>query len=186
MMHDDDSLHATRRRFLTDAAALAGSLGLGLSLTVEPASATPETMRAAVKKIVGEAALQKGKVKLDLPPLVENGNSVPITVTVESPMTADDHVKAIHVFNEKNPQPNVVSVRLGPRAGKASVVDPHPPRRHQTIMAIAEMSDGTFWSDTRGRGRHAGGLPGGRCMMARALINVPAGPSAARSSRSRR
>ena len=68
-------------------------------------------------------------MKLDLPPLVENGNAVPLTVAVESPMTADDHVKAIHVFNEKNPQPNVISVQLGPRAGRATHRDPHPARR---------------------------------------------------------
>ena len=86
-------------------------------------------MDAAIKKVVGEAPLRKGKVKLDLPPLIENGNTVSLTVSVESPMTADDYVKAIHVFNEKNPQPNVVSVHLGPRAGRASVVDPHPARR---------------------------------------------------------
>ena len=59
-------------------------------------------------------------MKLDLPPLIENGNAVPLTVAVESPMTADDYVKAIHVFNEKNPQPNVISVHLGPRAGRAT------------------------------------------------------------------
>src|SRR6516165_5446363 len=101
MTRHDDILHATRRRFLADAAVLAGGLGLGLSLTVKPASATPATMQAALKKVVGEAALQKGKVKLDVPPLVENGNVVPLTVTVDSPMTATDYVKAIHIFNEK-------------------------------------------------------------------------------------
>ncbi len=86
-------------------------------------------MLAAMKKVVGEAALHKGKVKLELPPLVENGNSVSMTVAVESPMTAADHVKAIHVFNEKNPQPNVISVYLGPRAGRGRDLDPHPARR---------------------------------------------------------
>ena len=73
--------------------------------------------------------MRTGKVKLDMPPLVENGNTVPLTVAVDSPMTADDHVKAIHVFNEKNPQPNVISVHLGPRAGTRADLDPHPPRR---------------------------------------------------------
>ncbi len=72
-------------------------------------------MRAAIRKVVGEAPLNKGKVKIDVPPLIENGNAVPLTISGESPMTADDHVKAIHVFTEKNPQPNVVSVQLGPR-----------------------------------------------------------------------
>jgi len=147
MIHDDDILQSTRRRFLIDAAALAGSVGFGLSLTVKPAAATPEAMRAAIKHLVGEAALRTGKVKLDLPPLVENGNVVSLTVSVDSPMTATDYVKSIHVFNEKNPQPNVVGVHLGPRAGRASLSTRVRLADTQTVMAIAELSDGTFWSD---------------------------------------
>ncbi len=68
-------------------------------------------------------------------------------MTVDSPMTATDHVKAIHVFNEKNPQPNVLSVRLGPHAGKAAVSTRMRLATTQQVIAIAEMSDGTFWSD---------------------------------------
>jgi sulfur-oxidizing protein SoxY len=131
---------------LTDAAALAG-MGVALSLTSKPAAATPDSMRAAIRNVVGEATLHKGKVKLDLPPLVESGNLVSITVSVESPMTATDHVKAIHVFNERNPQPNVVGVRLGPRAGRASLTTRIRLADSQTVTAIAELSDGSFWSD---------------------------------------
>ena len=83
-------------------------------------------------------------------------------------MTKDDHVKAIHVFNEKNPQPNVISVQLGPRAGKAHVSTRIRLAGTQKLTAIAEMSDGTYWSDTPGGDRHARGLPGGPDMMARA------------------
>jgi sulfur-oxidizing protein SoxY len=143
---ENDRLQATRRRFLGETAALAG--GFALWLTVKPASATPETMRAALKRVVGEATLRKGKIKLDLPPLVENGNVVSLTVTVDSPMTASDHVKAIHVFNEKNPQPNVIGVHLGPRAGRASVATRIRLADTQTVTAVAELSDGTFWTDS--------------------------------------
>src|SRR5262245_13197474 len=89
----------------------------GLSVTVLPfaAAATPETMAAAIKEVTGGAALRPEKVKLDIPPLVENGNAVPLTVTVESPMSETDFVKAIHIFNEKNPQPHVFNAFLGPR-----------------------------------------------------------------------
>ena len=74
-----------------------------------------------MKAIVGDAAVNKGRIRIDLPPLVENGNAVALSLSVESPMTEADHVKAIHVFTEKNPQPYVVTFRLGPRAGKAHI-----------------------------------------------------------------
>jgi sulfur-oxidizing protein SoxY len=134
----------SRREILRAAAVLAGG---GVLLSIRPAAATPEMMKDAVRAVIGEAPVKKGKVKLDLPPLVENGNSVPCTVAVESPMTAADHVKAIHIFNEKNPQPNVISVKLGPRAGRASFSTRIRLADSQTVTAIAELSDGTFWSD---------------------------------------
>jgi len=87
-------------------------------------------------------------VKLDIPPLSENGNTVATSVTVESPMTAKDYVKAIHLFAEKNPQPNIISVHLGPRAGKAAIATRIRLADTQTVTAIAEMSDGSFWQDT--------------------------------------
>ena len=104
-------------------------------------------MRAAIKKVVGEAPVKKGRVKMDLPPLIENGNAVAFTLSCESPMTADNYVKAIHVFTEKNPQPNVVSIYLGPRAGRATVATRVRLANSQKVIAIAEMSDGSFWSD---------------------------------------
>jgi sulfur-oxidizing protein SoxY len=136
----------SRREILQIAGALAGS-GALLRLSVRPARATPETMQDAVRAAIGEAPVKKGKVKLDLPPIVENGNSVPCSVSVESPMTATDYVKAIHVFNEKNPQPNVISVKLGPRAGRAAFSTRIRLADSQTVTAIAEMSDGSCWSD---------------------------------------
>ena len=134
----------SRREILQAAAALAGG---GVLLSIRPAAATPEMMKDAVRAVIGEAPVKKGKVKLDLPPLVENGNSVPCSVAVESPMTAADYVKAIHIFNEKNPQPNVISVKLGPRAGRANFSTRIRLADSQTVTAIAELSDGSFWSD---------------------------------------
>jgi len=133
---------ATRRQFL----AAAG--GVGLALAVRPAEATPASMKQAIRQVVGEAPVKPGKIKLDLPPLVENGNSVAMTVTVDSPMTAKDHVKAIHVFTEKNPQPNIISVQLGPRAGKAEIQTRVRLADTQSVVAICELSDGSFWSHT--------------------------------------
>jgi sulfur-oxidizing protein SoxY len=142
-----DHPQRSRRDLLVDAARLAGGAALLLTVPPSPARATPESMLAAMKKVVGEASLRKGKVKLELPPLIENGNSVSMTVTVESPMTAADHVKAIHVFNEKNPQPDVISCYFGPRAGRAGITTRIRLADSQRVIAVAEMNDGTFWSD---------------------------------------
>src|SRR5436853_1578621 len=105
-------------------------------------------METAIRMVVGEAEIRKGRVLLDLPPLVENGNTVPMTVSVDSPMTKDNYVKAIHVFNEKNPQANVISAQLSPRAGKAAISTRIRLAGTQKLTAIAELSDGTYWSDT--------------------------------------
>jgi len=134
----------TRRRFL----AVAGGLALALILVPRSARATPATMAAAIREVVGEAPVREGKIALELPPLVENGNAVPMTVTVESPMTAAEHVKKIHVFNEKNPQPYIATFHLGPRAGKAKISTRVRLADSQTVVAIAELSDGSFWSDS--------------------------------------
>lgn len=128
-----------RRYFLVGTAAI-------VVLPLSPAAATPDAMAEAIRKVVGTARPTEARVKLDVPPLVENGGTVPLIVAVESPMTEDDHVRAIHVFNEKNPQPNVFSARLGPRSGKAIVGTRIKLGDSQRIVAIAETSDGKFWS----------------------------------------
>jgi sulfur-oxidizing protein SoxY len=139
-----------RRASRRDVLKIAGALAAGCAaarIAVGPAAATPAEMQAAVAAVIGDAPLNAGKVKLDIPPLVENGNTVPCTVTVESPMTAADHVKAIHVFAERNPQPYVIGVTLGPRAGRARVSTRIRLRDTQNVLAVAQLSDGTFWSD---------------------------------------
>jgi sulfur-oxidizing protein SoxY len=100
----------------------------------------------AIRKVVGNAEMRQGKVKLDVPPLIDNGNAVPLSVEVESPMTAADHVKAIHVFTERNPPPNVLAAHLGPRSGRARVSTRARIADTGTVTAIAQMSDGSFWS----------------------------------------
>src|SRR5258705_13758160 len=99
----DGHKDSTRRRFLGLAGGAAG-LGAGPIVTLRPAEATPASLASAIHIITGGAAVKTGKIKLDVPPLVENGNTVPMTVSVASPMAPEDFVKSIHVFNEKNPQ----------------------------------------------------------------------------------
>ena len=136
-------LHTSRREFLC-----AASIGLAAMVTVRPAAATPATMQDAIRSVIGTARVTKGRVKLELPPLIDNGNSVPLSVAVESPMTPLDHVEAIYVFTEKNPLPEVVSVYLGPRAGRARLATRVRLADTQTVLAIAHLSDGSFWSDS--------------------------------------
>jgi sulfur-oxidizing protein SoxY len=136
---------STRRQFLGLAGG-AAALGAVPIVTLRPAEATPVMLAVAIRNVVGEAAVRTGKVKIDVPPLVENGNTVPMTVSVTSPMTPDDYVKSIHVFNEKNPQPNIGNYYLGPRAGRAQISTRIRLADSQKIVAIAQLSDGSFWS----------------------------------------
>lgn len=107
--------------------------------------ATEDEALAAMKAIMGSATPHAGKVTLELPPLVENGNLVTIKVSVDSPMTQADHVKAVHLIAEGNPLPNIVSFFLGPRAGRAEIGTRIRLANSQRVWAIAQMSDGSFW-----------------------------------------
>src|SRR5947208_7499070 len=134
----------TRRQFLS----LAGGITATGIVTLRPLRATPAMLNAAIRNVVGEAPIRTGKVKLDIPPLVENGNTVPMTISVASPMTADDYVKSIHVFNEKNPQPNIGNFHLGPSSGRAQISTRIRLADTQKVVAIARLSDDTFWQVT--------------------------------------
>ena len=137
----------SRRQFLalTCGALAAGDVSAQLDPNIQALRAA--ALEAAVRKITGGKPLRAGKVKLQVPPLVDNGNTVPLSVSVDSPMTSADHVTAIHVLTEKNPLPDVVSVELGPRAGRATFATRVRLADTQTVTAIAQMSDGSFWVD---------------------------------------
>ncbi|MDP3082143.1 MAG: SoxY-related AACIE arm protein [Rubrivivax sp.] len=119
---------------------LAGALAV-----MRPLGATPEALQAAVRDFVGSAPLRDGRIRLDVAPLVENGNTVPLTVTVDSPMTAADHVRTIVIFNELNPQHDVALFELGPRAGRATVATRIRLATSQKLVALARLSDGSCW-----------------------------------------
>lgn len=121
--------------------------GLG-TLLLRPAQATPESMRAAISAFTGGAPLRDGRpglITLDIAPLVENGNAVPVTVRVASPMTAADHVRRIALFNELNPEPGVAVFHLGPWSGRAEVATRIRLATSQTVVAVVQTSDGSFW-----------------------------------------
>jgi sulfur-oxidizing protein SoxY len=115
-------------------------------LLARPARATPEELAALLKQTFGERKIQPGRVKLEIPRLAENGNIVPATVTVDSPMTEQDYVRGIYLFSEKNPQPRIIEMRLGPQNGRAVVSCRIRMAVTQQVLAIAEMNDGSLWS----------------------------------------
>jgi sulfur-oxidizing protein SoxY len=138
----------SRRQFLGIAcgALVAGPAAAQLAPNI--AALRQQALDDAVRKVLGGANVRPGRVKLDVPPLIDNGNTVPIVVTVDSPMTEADHVKAIHLFTEKNPQPYIVTAHLGPRAGRARLATRARIADTGKVIAVAQMSDGSFWSET--------------------------------------
>ncbi|MDB5371588.1 MAG: SoxY-related arm protein [Belnapia sp.] len=139
--------------------AAAGLLAVAL---VRPARAAAqgtferESLQQAILGFTGGVAPTRGRVTLDIPPLVENGNTVPVTIAVESPPGEAAQVRGIALFNEKNPQPNVITARFGPGARLGARLNPGHAMlatrirlaTSQTLVAVAAMSDGTYWSDS--------------------------------------
>lgn len=131
-----------RRVFLTQISVLGGA-----SVLWRPASvfAAEDRLSALIRAFAGTSSIQEGKVTIEIAPLVDNGNSVPITVDMQSPMTANDRVLGIAIFNEKNPQPEVAEFTFGPRAGRAKVSTRMRLATTQKIVAVAKLSDGSCW-----------------------------------------
>ncbi len=133
---------STRRRVLA-----VGALG-GIVAALAPrlAVAKPEDVAAAIKKLYGDKAIAAGKVKLEMPQIAENGNVVPMTVSVESPMTDGDYIKAVHVFAEGNPIPAVATFYFTPMCGKAVCSTRIRMATTQNIVAVAETSKGELYT----------------------------------------
>jgi sulfur-oxidizing protein SoxY len=123
-----------RRQFLAGLAALPGAALAQVDLLEGVAT--------------NGAPVKKGKVTVTLPQLADNGNSVPIRITVDSPMTEADHVRSIHLYSERNPVRNMANFYLGPRAGKAEINSRVRLAGSQKVTAVAKLSDGSFWYDT--------------------------------------
>ncbi len=128
-----------RRRFLVLSGAIL------LPAIWAPARATPAEVKAAIRRAVGDAPLQPGRVKLDVPVLVENGNAVALAASIDA---LPGEVRAMHVFADGNPLPNVGSFRFGPRTGQPRIATRMRLATSQTVIAIAQMTDGTCFTDS--------------------------------------
>ncbi|MEL6415311.1 MAG: thiosulfate oxidation carrier protein SoxY [Pseudomonadota bacterium] len=140
-MTDKPLLHATRRHFLT-----AGGGAVLISTLPLSAFAAEADLLKARTDLFGDRPIQEGRVTVKLPPIAENGHSVPLTVSVESPMTQDDYVKQIAILSPRNPLPLIGQFHLTPLSGKAVVSSRIRMSGTQAIQAVAEMSDGSLWS----------------------------------------
>jgi sulfur-oxidizing protein SoxY len=134
-----DRADPARRRLLR-----AGS-GAVLALALQPSFAADDELAAAVRRFAGDARINAGRVTLDIAPLVENGNTVPVTLRADSPMTDDDHVTALALFNQRNPLRDVAVFHLTPASGRAQVSTRIRLATSQDLAAVARMSDGSVW-----------------------------------------
>ncbi|MDP6705897.1 MAG: thiosulfate oxidation carrier protein SoxY [Alphaproteobacteria bacterium] len=134
----------TRRTLMAFAGAgavatLTGALLPGL------ARADAKAVADSIKKLIGDKTPKSGRIALELPQIAENGNTVPIALEVESPMTETDYVKAVHVFADQNPNPDVATFRFTSASGKAKVSTRMRMIKTQNVIALAEMSDGSIY-----------------------------------------
>jgi len=124
---------------------IAAAVAAGLPVVWRPARAMSDVLTNVLNGYTGGTPTREGKVHFDIAPLVENGNTVPVTITVESPMSPDNHVQALAIFNEKNPQRDVIVLDLGPRCGRARVGTRIRLATSQRLVALARLSDGSVW-----------------------------------------
>ena len=133
---------ASKRQFLR----AAGIAAVAAVIAPRMAFATAADVASEIKKLYGDRQIVSGRIKLDVPQIAETGLVVPISVEVDSPMTANDYVKSVHVFAEKNPLPGVITYRFTPEAGKAAASTRMRLAETQDIVVVAEMSSGQLFS----------------------------------------
>jgi len=129
---------------------LCGTIGLTASVVFGSSRAVAEAadVEAAIKAISGGADIGDGKIKLKAPEIAENGNSVPISISVDSPMTEDSYVESVSIFADGNPNPEVVTFNFTPASGEAFASTRMRLAQTQNVVAVAKMNDGTFFTDS--------------------------------------
>jgi sulfur-oxidizing protein SoxY len=145
MMSEMKNSRQMSRREVLVAVGGGGIAIAGMTLVPRAVLADVAATQAAIKEQIGDATPKEGRISMELPQIAENGNTVPLTIEVDSPMTQQDYVKAVHVFAEENPLPKVVSFHFGPRSGKARASTRMRLLKTQNVVALAEMGDGSVY-----------------------------------------
>ena len=141
-------MNRTRRQLVAAGAGLGAFGWARVAMAANMSTPISDELAALITQYAGGSIVRAGKVNFDIAELVENGNTVPVTITVESPMSAAEHVRSIAIFNERNPQRDVARFALGPRAGRAVVTTRIRLATSQHLVAVAQLSDGSYWSHT--------------------------------------
>jgi sulfur-oxidizing protein SoxY len=140
-------MNITRRNALALSASAAAFAFAGL--LPNPAKASPEDVDAKIKEVAGGAEPQSGRVTLTTPEISDNGNKVPIEVSVDSAMTGDDMVESISIFADENPSPDVITFHFSPMSGKAQANTRMRLAKTQNVVAVAKMADGSVFMDKK-------------------------------------
>ena len=141
-------MYVTRRHALGLAAGAAVLLVAGPA-TIPAFAAAEATADEAVKAFTGGAEAKAGKVSLSTPEIAENGNTVPVSFSVESPMTSDNYVQEVLVLADGNPRPGVATFKFSDMSGEASASTRIRLAKTQNVIAVAKMSDGSFYMDKK-------------------------------------
>ncbi len=137
-----------KRREVLIALGTGGLAVATICLLPKTGTADAPAVAEAIRNLIGDKTPEEGRVSVELTQIAENGNSVPLSIEVDSPMTEQDHCKAVHVFAELNPLPNVASFNFTPACGKAAASTRMRLARTQKVVAVAEMSDGSVYMTT--------------------------------------
>ena len=145
-MNESKQYRDVSRRQALIVVGAGGLAAAGLALLPRAALADAAAVDEAIKGLIGGKTPRAGRITLELPQIAENGNTVPITVEVDSPMTGQDYCKTVHLFADKNPRPDVASIHFTPACGKAKASSRMRLAKTQNVVAVAEMSDGSVYT----------------------------------------
>jgi sulfur-oxidizing protein SoxY len=137
-----------RRHFVVGAGAAVIVASFVAPVSAADAPHSDEFGRVLAGILNGSVPRESG-IEMNLPDNVDNGDYVPVGLSVASPMTPDNHVKAIHLLSTANPRAHVATFGFTLLSGKASVTSRMRLAKTQEVVAVAELGDGTFLMSTQ-------------------------------------